>query len=706
MSNFSKNKIILSVLTLLLLANSFAAYQVQALDLIDFLDIKTETINGKTVKVKWQTNIPTKGKIIYGKTKDSFPYFIIDTSAPTTLHESALGNLETETTYYFQVIAQTDNEETYSFINSFKTEEYNDLIAPKINDLKVSYIGDTIAVFTWSTDKEATSRLEYDTELTYKISTGDNSRKTSHRLVIKNLKPNAYYYFRLSVADKFNNRGGYAYREFRTLPVNNAGKEDLIISHFRPSGQADTNIGSDSVLVSFKTNHFANGRVVLSGRDIRTQTKNLDDAFYHQADFTGLSPGSEYTLYVSMTDIFNKRAEVRDIKFTAKSSQSQTAGGNVALASGSGQLNGSTCQEKILNNSGYYGRYFNLSPDLPNIKAKPSGSGLASGWYDNQYFSFARLDANLNFGNRFLPLNENKPGDPYYFSVYWRALIEVPVGGKYTYKISSDDDSWVFVDRGLTTDLGGLHAARTNSQSIDLGKGWHGLEVFFVERKPVDSVLNFSLDGSIKIHPWPLECDSVLTSSGGLNFNNATGGGSGVVVKGVEFSLYTPPSALLKTADSPDVYAIVNGQRHYISSPASFTEYGYKWSDIKTVNWAELSKYPRARLLKSPNRTTIYHLYQRPENLWLKIDLPSPTAFVSYPDNYWGNVITVTELDLNAYPDVRLIKSTDSNIYWLENNIKHLVSDQVFVEKKFVRPEIAEVSKIHLNTYQAGESLR
>ncbi|MCK4554090.1 hypothetical protein KAU19_03945, partial [Candidatus Parcubacteria bacterium] len=361
-------------------------------------------------------------------------------------------------------------------------------------------------------------------------------------------------------------------------------------------------------------------------------------------------------------------------------------------------FSGIACSDEILNLSGYYGQYYNLPTNTPGINKKaPAEAGKATGWYDNKYLSFSRIDPDLDFGNNFFPIDEELAGDPYYFSVYWRAILEVPADGNYNYQVKSDDDSWVYIGSNLTTDLRGIHKATGKLQNIYLTKGLHALEIYFAERKQVHSYFSFTIDNLIKAHPWPTDCSFLF----GQDIDDE------VVVEGMEFSYYTPASALYRTADSPDIYAIVNGQRHYISSPASFREYGYSWADIKTVSWPELSQYPRARLIKSPDSSAIYYLYQRQEGQWLKIAIPSPTAFVSYPENFWGNVITVTRIDIGNYPDVKLIKTADDPaIYYLENNIKHFISEQVFKQRDFSIPEIAEISQIHLDTYKTGSPLK
>jgi fibro-slime domain-containing protein len=444
-------------------------------------------------------------------------------------------------------------------------------------------------------------------------------------------------------------------------------------------------------------------------------------SFSQTVTLNNLTPGTLYYFRIIAKDIFGRQTEVGSYSFRTKGGSTDVID-DQSYGSGGGQVLGiKTFNVDLKTDFGFYGLYYNLPASHPDVETgvKPwTKTPFQTDWYDPKYFAFDRVDAALNFGAQFFPVNQNQPGDPYYFAVNWRAIIEVPQDDYYTFDLTSDDDSWIYIDGNLASDLGGIHAEKTDSKKIALLQGYHKIEIYYAERMKSGAAFFLKTDPRLKFHPLPQDQEVQDV----INYNKTLGQNTSGRVLGAKVTQsstiksalvypcnpnlgYTKIKALYRTKASPDVWAILeNGLRHYITSPASLAKYECDSTRIKIVSQSVLNKYPITTLVRTPQDPAIYHLYQRPENKWLKINLASPTVFISYPNNYWGNVAWINGLDLAAYPDVQLIKIKDqSNIYLLENNFKRLIgSIEIFNRLNYHWYEVVQVNQIHLDSYQTG----
>jgi len=149
-----------------------------------------------------------------------------------------------------------------------------------------------------------------------------------------------------------------------------------------------------------------------------------------------------------------------------------------------------------------------LTGDMPTLTAYGQTRVQQWDWWTNQYYSFDRIDDQANFEGPWssnwypIPSDPLVSGDPYHFAVHWTGYFYVDESKSYNYSMGSDDDSWLFIDKDLVLDLGGVHPITTDNYTVSLDAGWHSIDVFFAERHTVQS--GFQLDFFSDFHHEPI----------------------------------------------------------------------------------------------------------------------------------------------------------------------------------------------------------
>lgn len=144
----------------------------------------------------WNTNEPAASFVSYG-TSTNYELGSTPTSAYVTAHDVQLSGLSAGTTYYYQITAtdQADNASTTS--GSFEITQPE---PPVISNINVT-TGENNAVITWTTDKPATSVVNYGADANYGLSVSGTGNNTSHSLEITGLSSATTYHFQVSSTD-------------------------------------------------------------------------------------------------------------------------------------------------------------------------------------------------------------------------------------------------------------------------------------------------------------------------------------------------------------------------------------------------------------------------------------------------------------------------------------------------------------------------
>lgn len=671
-------------------------------------------LEGKNAIISWDTNLSAIGKIEYGLT-NVYGFSLEEGGKKKLNHSITLINLIPERTYHYKISARSDLQEVSIFDAVFKTKKFFSDVASTITQVSAAYVTGTTATIQWLTDKPATTQVSYGFTKSYGMNASSGAKTTVHDIALRNLKIAAVYHYQVKSVDSDGNISVYNDQTFQTNLTGDAENLELEITNIRPITSNDEYINDTTAIITWKTNKLTDGAVYYGTTDKlgKTFREAPPRDFFHNVTLSNLKPATLYYFKVESKDVFGKKATSNIFSF-----QTQYSGtDSIPAISDSKPINSEvsflrdipteSCDTDSSGSSGFYGMYYNLTEDMPDMGKLKSNEKIAeeNGWYDDKYFSFSRIDKNLEFGGKFFPVNEGKAGDPFYFAVHWKAVAAVPKDGNYVFSMTSDDDSWLFIDNKLEINNGGIHGSKKKKQNIFLSSGYHTVDIYFAERARGNSYFTFIPDSQIIFSPPAGVCR--IEEAAAEKKDNSL---STPRILGAEYNpseTYTKVKSLVRVQGTPDVYAIMDGKRHYVSGPTALRDYGLTFADVKAVSQKFLDAYPYTRLLRTPDNPTVYFIYHRPDKRWLKIAIPTPSVFVSYPENYWGDIVFVHPNDIRAFPDAKIVKSFgEDTFYLLEGGVKRPFASRDAVQTSgYHLSEVVEISPEHLEYFPSGKPI-
>jgi len=147
--------------------------------------------------------------------------------------------------------------------------------------------------------------------------------------------------------------------------------------------------------------------------------------------------------------------------------------------------------------------------DVPGVNASaPLALKLVRESGSNTYVFDDKQDPTYSDLGGFFPINNklfgNSSGDSrnYHFTFELQTKFQYEADSGQVFKFTGDDDVWVFIDDHLVIDLGGVHAAETQTINLDrlswLEDGQtYTLSFFFAERHRTQS--NFRIETSLQL---------------------------------------------------------------------------------------------------------------------------------------------------------------------------------------------------------------
>jgi len=122
-----------------------------------------------------------------------------------------------------------------------------------------------------------------------------------------------------------------------------------------------------------------------------------------------------------------------------------------------------------------------VAPQRNRQKTGGKKYGLTVSYYDNMNWTgeavYEEVDSTVKFHY------SDEDGKPLFspYSAIWKGYLAITTPGVYTFKVSSDDGSWLYIDDHLVVENGGLHPLNTAIGTVALEKGNHKIMIKYFD---------------------------------------------------------------------------------------------------------------------------------------------------------------------------------------------------------------------------------
>ena len=287
---------------------------------IRFSNINVYAIKNGSAKISWDTfSEPTKAYIYYGKSADkldkSIEYGVYDYN-----HETTLGGLERDLTYYYKITAiNKTNESKELFLQTFSTKDMPDTLAPEFISATVLQSTKDAIALAWETNEETKAEIKFGTDPNnLNRNAGEGDFKNRHSKIIGNLDTDQKYYFKIIAEDHDKNKTNemVQFRTDRYL----SNKTELIIDNIQPIDADPTMVFVHEVSLKWKTNMIARCKIrygLASNKyDKELEANNKEQLIEHFISLTDLEMATTYYYKLECYDSFyGKKKEATEYTF-------------------------------------------------------------------------------------------------------------------------------------------------------------------------------------------------------------------------------------------------------------------------------------------------------------------------------------------------------------------------------------------------------
>ena len=171
--------------------------------------VETATVASSSVTIAWTTDLSSDSQIEYGVSEDLGTLTTLS-SALVTSHSVTISNLAPNTNYIYRIKSKPTGATlaTVSGYHEFTTLSHSTpVVAPaNITSVGTPPVTSSGATITWTTDKGASSQVEYGLGTGYgETGTANSALVTSHSISLSGLDPATTYHYRVKSVDEASN---------------------------------------------------------------------------------------------------------------------------------------------------------------------------------------------------------------------------------------------------------------------------------------------------------------------------------------------------------------------------------------------------------------------------------------------------------------------------------------------------------------------
>ena len=316
---------------------SFAFSQKAVAENFRITQITVTDFNNNKGTLNWKSNQPAKGTVFYGADSDNlnssmnYPAYDYD-------HATVLSGLNENTSYYYKIVAYNrSGERIETFIQSFKTGELVDTIAPEFLEADLLQVTANAALISFESNEKVKATVYYGkTEDNLDKKKSSSSYATYGTISLDKLTPYARYYVRVEIQDEDGNKAeSRKLFEFRTGGDVQNGN-NFSIYDIQPLNFDIQYISDTSATIKWKTSLVAKSYIQYGEKSKKYNKEKIyanngEWSNTHQVTITGLKQNTTYYFKITAEkSLYNKTVSSAEYSITTMPTQQAVLGTKIS----------------------------------------------------------------------------------------------------------------------------------------------------------------------------------------------------------------------------------------------------------------------------------------------------------------------------------------------------------------------------------------